>query len=160
MAAQIGKALDGKVAVVTGASSGIGAASARLFAEAGARVVVVSGNHDNALRFEAVRPVFASLDVTVMGLPRRRGDGGVIELECADGVGVRIALVPFCSQRSIIRTAQLMQLDAAQLAQTYDERMRRLIAHLVEDLPDDAVNVVAAHQRAVAPHPKPGRVGN
>jgi 3-oxoacyl-[acyl-carrier protein] reductase len=32
--------LDGKVAVVTGASSGIGRESARLFAEAGARVVV------------------------------------------------------------------------------------------------------------------------
>jgi 3-oxoacyl-[acyl-carrier protein] reductase len=32
--------LDGKVAVVTGASSGIGAASARLFAQAGARIVV------------------------------------------------------------------------------------------------------------------------
>jgi 3-oxoacyl-[acyl-carrier protein] reductase len=40
MSAQIGKSLEGKVAIVTGASSGIGAASARLFAQAGARVVV------------------------------------------------------------------------------------------------------------------------
>ncbi|MGC2203133.1 MAG: SDR family NAD(P)-dependent oxidoreductase [Stellaceae bacterium] len=36
--------LDGKVALVTGGSKGLGASTARLFAEAGARVVVTFGN--------------------------------------------------------------------------------------------------------------------
>lgn len=111
----------------------------------GARVVVVSGNHDNAHRFEAVRPVFGALDVTVIGAPRRAVDGGVVEIECRGGDSARVALVPFCSQRSIIRADQLMGLDAAQLAGTYDERMRQLIAALTEPFADDAVNIVAAH---------------
>jgi 3-oxoacyl-[acyl-carrier protein] reductase len=37
--------LDGRVALVTGGSKGLGAATARLFAEAGARVVVTF-SHD------------------------------------------------------------------------------------------------------------------
>ena len=36
--------LDGKVALVTGGSKGLGASTARLLAEAGARVVVTFGN--------------------------------------------------------------------------------------------------------------------
>ncbi len=36
--------LDGKVALVTGGSKGLGASTARLFAEAGARVVVTFAN--------------------------------------------------------------------------------------------------------------------
>lgn len=40
------KQLDGKVAIVTGASSGIGLAAAKLFAAEGARVVLVARRHD------------------------------------------------------------------------------------------------------------------
>jgi 3-oxoacyl-[acyl-carrier protein] reductase len=41
-------ALDGRVALVTGGSKGLGAATARLFAEAGARVIVTFGNDAEA----------------------------------------------------------------------------------------------------------------
>ena len=42
------EALDGRVALVTGGSKGLGAATARLFAEAGARVIVTFGNDPEA----------------------------------------------------------------------------------------------------------------
>jgi len=113
--------------------------------DTGAHVVVLAGNHDNAARFEAVRPVFAALDVTVIGAPHPRDGGGVIERTAADGTGIRIALVPFCSQRAIIRSAQLMALDAARLGQTYDERLRGIVERLVDGFASDTVNVIAVH---------------
>ena len=67
MAAQIGRSLDGKVAVITGASSGIGAASARLFAQAGARVVV--GCNKGIDRARAVVGELAGSGHKVMYLP-------------------------------------------------------------------------------------------
>src|SRR5689334_8544759 len=67
MAAQIGKDLGGKVAVVTGASSGIGAASAKLFAEAGARVVV--GYNQGVERANAVIEGLAGGGHKAMHLP-------------------------------------------------------------------------------------------
>jgi 3-oxoacyl-[acyl-carrier protein] reductase len=59
--------LAGKVAIVTGASSGIGAASARLFAEAGARVVV--GYNKGVDRANAVVASLAGSGHKAMRLP-------------------------------------------------------------------------------------------
>src|SRR5258708_4803366 len=67
MAGQIGKDLSGKVAVIAGASSGIGAASARLFAEAGARVVV--GYNRGVERANAVVAALAGNGHRAMHLP-------------------------------------------------------------------------------------------
>ena len=53
--------LDGKVAIVTGAASGIGRASAILFAREGARVVVVDQNS-------------TELDATIKTIGRNGGD--------------------------------------------------------------------------------------
>jgi len=62
--------LEGKVAIVTGAASGIGAASAILFAREGARVTVADvderrGNQTaNTIRSAGGEAVFAHVDVT------------------------------------------------------------------------------------------------
>lgn len=58
--------LDGKVALVTGASSGIGLASAKAFAEAGARVVL-SSNEDEACLQQADALVAAGYEAIGIG---------------------------------------------------------------------------------------------
>jgi NAD(P)-dependent dehydrogenase (short-subunit alcohol dehydrogenase family) len=67
---------DGQVALVTGAASGIGRASARLFAEAGARVVVADIDRPGA-------------EDTVALIEQAGGEAVAVEVDVADGASVR-----------------------------------------------------------------------
>ena len=73
--------LDGRVAIVTGASSGIGAGIAEAMAQAGARVVLVGRDEARLAEVAGVcgeSPVTLALDITADGAPeqvvRRRAE--------------------------------------------------------------------------------------
>ena len=66
--------LDGKTAVVTGATRGIGRALARALAEAGANIVIVGRDAQAASEVEAELAELGTQTLTVMAEVTRRGD--------------------------------------------------------------------------------------
>ena len=48
--AELGRKLDGKVAIITGGSGGIGRAAAKLFSAAGGRIILVDLDDDDSGR--------------------------------------------------------------------------------------------------------------
>jgi exonuclease SbcD len=111
----------------------------------GAKLVVIAGNHDNPGRFEAVRPLFGELGITVLGNVVAAEHGGVVEHTTAAGEPARIALLPFLSQRYAVRAAQLMAQETHENAGKYAEQVRDILARLTSGFTTDAVNLVVAH---------------
>jgi len=109
-----------------------------------APVVAVAGNHDNARRLAAVAPLYRLGRVTMATEPRAPADGGRISLDLETG-RVQIALLPFVSQRAIVRAGQLMDQAGFENAQTYADRMRRVLAALSADFSADDVNLIVSH---------------
>lgn len=115
-------------------------------ARAGAQVAVIAGNHDNARRLHAVAPVFeAAGRVHLVTEPTRPDEGGVLRLSVSGAEDVRLALLPFVSQRGVVRAKDLMEAAAYENAQAYAERMRLLIEALCASFEADTVNILAAH---------------
>src|SRR5207237_700260 len=77
-------ALDGKVAVITGAATGIGRASALLFAQAGARLVLTDVREDAlAPTVEAVRAVNGKVASVIADLARAEQCPAVVAMALA-----------------------------------------------------------------------------
>ena len=112
--------------------------------DAAGAVVVIAGNHDHPRRFQAIRPVMAELGITVLGEVVRPDDGGTLECTLG-GERVRLALLPFCSPRHLVRAAELMELDASGAAGQYRDQVRAILEVLTGGFDADAVNVVVAH---------------
>lgn len=109
-----------------------------------APVVVVGGNHDNPRRLHAVAPLLDLGRVRLLARVARPDDGGVVRLD-VDGTTLCLALIPFVSKRGIVRSDALMRDAAYELNQTYDERVRAMVASLCDGFAADTVNVVCGH---------------
>ena len=114
--------------------------------DTGAEVVAIAGNHDNPSTLDAYRPLAGAAGITLVGRVRRPDDGGVLTLTArSDGTRLRVAAVPFLSQRWAVRSAELLANTAAENSAGYDAWVRRIVASLARGFGADAVNVVLAH---------------
>jgi DNA repair protein SbcD/Mre11 len=116
--------------------------SALLELAAVAPVAVVAGNHDNQARLDAVAPLLAMADITMVGAARAPRDGGVVSL---DDLGVKLALLPFVSQRGIVKVEDIMGSDPDQHAGVYEQRLRRIIDALTAEMTPETVNLIVGH---------------
>ena len=113
-------------------------------AEHAEHVVVIAGNHDNPRRLNAVAPLLALGNVTVLTDAASPDAGGFRRLTIGTE-SLNLALLPFISQRGIIRAAALMEGAAFEHANAYADRLRILIEHLTAGFDSDSVNIVVAH---------------
>jgi len=110
-----------------------------------APVVVIAGNHDHPRRLQAVAPLLELGRVTVAGFVQPPDQGGLLEIKTDRGEPVFVALLPFVSQKHLVRFDQLMDQEQYQHEQVHAERVKRLAHLLCQPIPGDAVGILAAH---------------
>jgi NAD(P)-dependent dehydrogenase (short-subunit alcohol dehydrogenase family) len=116
-------ALDGKVALITGAASGIGRATAMLFAREGAAVVIVDANEaegqevTRGIARSGGRAVFETGDVTRAADCRR-----AVERASRDFGGLQVLF----NNAGIIRRASVVELDEADWDRVMDVNVKSI----------------------------------
>lgn len=116
--------------------------------DATGEVVIVAGNHDSAHRLEAIAPLLKSVKVHCGAFPVAPDSGGVLTLKPGRDE-VRVALLPFVSQRAIVKAVQLMEDEAAEHTRTYEQRIGAVLEELAKGFDDGAANLVVAHASVV-----------
>jgi len=111
----------------------------------GIPAVVIAGNHDHPMRFEALSHLLRALSIHLIGHPAAPTDGGVIELPSRDGEeGAVIAALPWVAEREAVDFTKLQEEPGAPLAQ-YAERLSGAMTTLTASFRPDTCNLLLAH---------------
>ena len=111
---------------------------------AGARTVVIAGNHDDPLRFDARALLAAGANVHILGRPRSASRGGTFLLETRGGEQAVVAALPFASPGMWVSALDLAG-DEASARTRYAHLFQRAVENLCAGYRDDAVNLLVAH---------------
>jgi exonuclease SbcD len=113
--------------------------------EAGIRVVAIPGNHDSALRLEALGKLLRPIGVHVVARVAPPGAGGIVQVPARDGSEVaEVACVPFVPERRFGDAAKLFEAGESWY-QSYADGMGELLAAMAAGFSRDRISVVLAH---------------
>jgi exonuclease SbcD len=114
--------------------------------QAGAEVIVIAGNHDHGPTFEAYRPLMNVAGITLVGMVRPPGQGGVVRFRArSGGEDVQVAVLPFLTQRYAVRAAEIVTQTPSENVRAYDEMARQIVTALTAGFSGDTVNLLMAH---------------
>lgn len=122
------------------------AAAYRFFAglhSAGIPSVVIAGNHDSPARLDALKPLLYRSGAVVLGYPQTAAHGGIHSIVGHDDGPIRLALLPWVSQRRLVRTIQLM--DGEDGVAHFQDGMTKLIHHLTQGFRPTGINLLVGH---------------
>jgi exonuclease SbcD len=111
----------------------------------GVPAVIIAGNHDHPIRFDAISHLLRALKIHVLGEPVEGDAGGRIEMESRDGTETAvIAALPWVSEQRAVAFAKLRENTSAPLAQ-YAECVSDMMRNLAAAFRPDACNLMLAH---------------
>jgi exonuclease SbcD len=105
---------------------------------------VIAGKHDHPTRLDTWGLLAEFVGVQARGLPRRRQDGGLIELPTRGGETALVAALPWAPPGRIVEALTLAR-DQTLARQQYAAAVQQMLAQLAEGFRPDAVNLVVAH---------------
>lgn len=113
--------------------------------DAGIRVVAIPGNHDSALRMEALGRLLRPIGVEVAPRIRPPNEGGIVEVPSRDGTqAADVACIPFVPERRFGDAAALF--DAGETwYQSYAQGMGDLLGAMTAGFTPGRVQIVLGH---------------